>query len=148
MKFTNRKDLSLAIAQLMPHIIQGAHLGFLANRTITHTQFFVLVAIHSNGPCAMKTLSENMKVSMPTISGIVKRLVAANYVTRSSGEADRRQVKVELTKEGRKFIARFQQVISERWQEVLKSLNQDEINTFNHVVLKLYQTLQMPKEIK
>ena len=148
MRPTNRKRLSRAIARLMPHIIQGAHLGFLANHTITHTQFFILIAIHSNGPCPMKHLSENMKVSMPTISGIVGRLVQDNYVKRIPGGSDRRQIKVELTEEGKKFIAGFQQVISGRWQEVLKTLNQEEINAFNHVVSKLYQALQMRKEIR
>lgn len=138
-----RKDVGQVIAKLMPHIIQGARLGFLAHRNITHTQFFVLISIHSHGPCTMKILSQNMQVSMPTMSGIINRLAQADYIQRVVNPSDRRQVTVELTKEGQKFIAQFQTVVGARWQEVLKSLNQDEINLFYHVVTKLFAALQM-----
>ena len=90
----------------------------------------------------MRVLAENMQVSMPTISGIVDRLAQANYVKRIADETDRRQVKVELTKQGREFIARFQQAVSERWQEVLKALGAKDIESFYRVVTKLKEALQ------
>ena len=86
----NRVKLSQSIARLMPNIIQGVHIGFLAKRNLTHTQFFVLVAIHSQNRPAMRTLSTNMQVSMPTMSGIIERLVKAGYVKRVPHPEDRR----------------------------------------------------------
>ena len=138
----NTKQVSLAVAQLMPRIIQGVHLDFLTQGSITQTQFLVLVAIHSRQKCAMNVLADSMQVSMPTISGIVDRLVKAGYVQRVAGLEDRRQVVVGLTPKGQKMIARFQVAVSTRWQEVLKGLSKVELNSFHQVVLKLTENLR------
>ena len=138
----SRKDLSLAIAQLMPRIIQGVQLDFLVNRPITQTQFFVLVAVHSSGRAMMSVLAKNMHVSLPTISGIVDRLVKAGYVQRLDDPKDRRQVVITLTLKGESLIKQFQSVISERWQEVLKSLQAKDVESFYRVVAKLKKALQ------
>ncbi len=141
----NRKDVSAAVAQLMPQVIQGVQLDFLANRAITQTQFFVLVAIHSYGRCPMTTLSKNMKVSMPTVSGIVDRLVKGDFIRRVEDPSDRRQVVVELTAKGKQLITQFQSAVSLRWQDVLKSLNDRELANFYEVVNKLKSSLMSGK---
>ena len=141
----NRKDLSRAIAQLMPYIIQGVHLGFLATREITHTQFFVLIAIHAQGRCPMSALADKVHVTMPTMTGIVDRLVASGYVERSSVAGDRRQVVVELTRKGKAFIVQFQIAVSTRWEEVLGKLDANEIDVFGQVITKLREGLSNGK---
>ena len=138
----NTREVSLAVAQLMPRIIQGVHLDFLAKGHITQTQFLVLVAVHSRKRCTMNVLAGSMKVSMPTMSGIVNRLVKAGFLQRVEGLTDRRQVVVELTTKGQKMIAQFQGAVSARWQEVLTALSKDELESFYKVVLKLTEKLQ------
>ena len=143
----SRESLSQTIAQLLPSIIQGVHLGFLANKAITHTQFFVLIAIHSHQRCPMRALAENLHVSMPTISGIVDRLVKAGYIRRVGDLKDRRQVVVELTSKGKLLIEQFQQAVSFRWKEVLKTLDTKEVESFSRVILKLREQLQGRKDV-
>lgn len=139
---TTRENLSRSISQLMPSIIQGVHLGFLAKRSITHTQFFVLVAIHSNGRCPMTRLAANMHVSLPTISGIVNRLTIAGFVRRIDDPHDRRQVVVELSNKGRQLIEQFQNAVMLRWSEVLLALDEKEVESFTNIVTKLRQELK------
>lgn len=138
----SRKELSLAIAQLMPRIIQGVQLEFLIKKTLTQTQFLVLVAIHSRGPCPMNTLAQSMHVSMPTVSGIVDRLVKRGYITRQESSEDRRQVVVELSKKGQMMIAQFQGAMSQRWEDVLRVVEQNDVNDFHRVVTKLIEHLK------
>lgn len=138
----NREKLSSSIAQLIPNIIQGVHIGFLAQRDLTHTQFFVMVAIHSQQHPTMRTLSDNLQVSMPTMTGIVERLVKGGYAKRVDQPQDRRQVLVELTTQGRRVITEFQHAASARWQEVLMALGHREIESFQGIVVKLKQSLQ------
>lgn len=138
----SRKELSLAIAQLMPRIIQGVQLEFLVKKTLTQTQFLVLVAMHSRGPCPMNTLAQNMHVSMPTVSGIVDRLVKRGYVTRQASIEDRRQVVVGLSKKGQTMITQFQSAMSQRWEDVLKSLQQSDVDDFYRVVTGLMEHLK------
>ena len=142
MSHVTRQDLSFAIAQLMPRIIQGIQLEFLVKRSITQTQFVVLVAIHSTGRCPMSALAKNMHVSLPTMSGIVDRLVRAGYIRRVEDLQDRRQVVIELVRKGEQIIEQFQSVVARRWQEVLQSLDPVDVDAFYQVVSKLKNALQ------
>ena len=142
MSKVSRKDLSSAIAQLMPRIIQGVQIEFLVKRTLTQTQFLVLVALHSRKLCPMTTLAQSMHVSLPTISGIVDRLVKRGYVERSVSDQDRRQVVVHLSKQGQMMIAQFQGAVTQRWEDVLKALQQEDIDNFYRIVTKLMNHLK------
>ena len=145
MSDVQRKTLSYSIAQLMPHIIQGVHLDFMIKKAITQTQFLVMVAIYSNGRCPMNRLANNMQVTMPTMSGIVNRLVLAGYVRRVAAAEDRRQVVVELTPAGLQLIKEFQGAISQRWREILKGLNSEEVSSFARVIERMRETLRGKK---
>ena len=137
MKRISSKQLSFSIAQLMPHIIQGVHLRFLVKNAVTQTQFLVLIAIHSRGRCPMTLLAKNLHVSLPTISGIVDRLVKSGQVKRLSDQQDRRQVLIELSPKGKAMIAQFQQAISTRWEEILEILDPQDRKDFDRIIKKL-----------
>lgn len=137
-----RKDVSLGVARLMPHILRGIQLEFFVRRGVTQTQFLVLGAIRACTRCPMGTLARNLHVTMPTVSGIVDRLVRAGYVRRVPQSDDRRQVLVELTLKGRRFFQDFEQVVRRRWEEALVSLEPHELEAFHDVITKLRDRLQ------
>ena len=130
------------MAGLMPHIIRGLQLDFFVKRGVTQTQFLLLASIRAYGRCTMRTLSRSLHVSMPTVSGIVERLVRAGYAHRIPQADDRRQVVVELTGKGRTLFQDFESVIRRRWEEAFLSLEQDELRAFYDVVTKLRERLQ------
>ena len=138
------KDVSLAIAQLMPNIIRGVQIDFFANRQITQTQFLMIVAIHAYGQCRMSTLANNMKIKMPTATGIADRLVKAGYVKRFSEPKDRRTVILQLTSKGSSFFEEFAQVMRRRWEEVLVTLEKEDLYAFHDVITKLRDNLKRP----
>lgn len=141
-----RKEMiGCSMAQLMPHIIQGAQLGFLANRPITQTQFMVLVAIYSRRKCSLKILAQDMRVSMPTMSGIVERLFRLGYIGRLPDPFDRRQIVVKLSVKGHALMRQFKKVISRRWKDVLLPLNNQELTRFNQIINKLKNQFQGQK---
>ena len=90
----------------------------------------------------MGMLARNMRVRMPTATGIIDRLVRDGFVRRSPCPEDRRQVFVELTPKGKDFIREFQGVIQHRWEDVLKSLNLKELEAFFEIMTKLQRELQ------
>ena len=144
MPTVTRKEVSLALVQLMPQIMRGVALDFFVKRGVTQTQFLVLMAIHAYGRCTMGTLARNMHVRMPTATGIVDRLVQAGFVRRIPHPQDRRRVLVELTAKSHTFIQQFQRVIRRRWEDVLHSLRVDELETFYRVITKLRDQLRSP----
>ena len=141
-KAPTRKDVSLAVAQLMPHIMRGVQLEFFVKRGVTQTQFLMLAAIRAYVRCTMSALTRSLHVSMPTASGIVDRLVHAGYVRRVPEAEDRRQVIVELTPKAQQFFHDFESVIRRRWEEALLSLEPNELRAFHDVITKLRERLQ------
>lgn len=137
-----RKDVSLAVARLMPHIMRGIQLDFFVERGVTQTQFLLLSAIRAYTRCSMGTLARNLHVSMPTVSGIVDRLVRAGYVRRHALPEDRRQVLVELGPKAEAFFRDFESVIRRRWEEALRSLDPGELEAFHGVITKIRERLQ------
>ena len=137
-----RKDVSRAVAALLPHIMRGMQLEFFVRRGITQTQFLMLAAIRAYGRCTMGTLARNLHVAMPTASGVVDRLVRGGFVRRAPQADDRRQVVVELTRRGQEFFRDFEAVIRRRWEEAFLSLEADELQAFYDVVTKLRERLQ------
>jgi len=130
------------MAQLMPHIIRGVQMDFFLRRSITQTQFLVLMAIHGSGRCTMGALAHNLHVSLPTVSGIVTRLVQAGHVRRTPAPHDRRQVIVALTAKGESFIRQFQAIVRQRWEEALRPLAGSELRAFHDVVTTVRQHLE------
>lgn len=139
-----RKDASLAVARLIPNVMRGIQLDFFVKRGVTQTQFLVLVAARSYGRATMSTLARSLHVSMPTVSGIVDRLVRAGHIRRVPQAEDRRQVVVELTAKGQAFFQAFEQIVRRRWEEVFLALKPDELEAFYRVVTKLRERLQPP----
>ena len=138
-----RKEVSLAMAQLMPQIMRGIQLDFFVKRGVTQTQFLVMAAVRAYSRCTMGTLAKNLHIRMPTASGLVERLVRAGYLRRIPQSDDRRQVVVTLTAKGEAFFKEFESVVRHRWEEVLVSLDEDELRAFHDVIEKLRQQLQM-----
>ena len=137
MSLMTQKEVSRTIVEFMPNIIRGIHLGFLSNRSVTQTQFLVVISIHSNGKCSMRVLAESMHVSMPTISGIVDRLAKSGYILREEDPSDRRLVVVELSAKGKSLVEQFQKAAGTRWEEILKSLSPKELESMYHLFKKL-----------
>ena len=138
-------EVSLAIAQLMPNIIRGVQLDFFVKRGVTQTQFLVLGSVRAYGRCTMSTLADSLHVRMPTVTGIIDRLVQSGHVRRLPTPEDRRQVLIELTPRGQRFFQQFEAVIRRRWAEVLRSLEPKELEAFHQVVTKLRAKLQPPR---
>jgi len=137
-----RQQVSLAVARLMPQIMRGVQLEFFVTRGVTQSQFLLMASIRAYARCTMSTLARNLHVSLPTVSGIVDRLVRAGFVRRITDEDDRRQVVVELAAKGRRFFQEFEAVIRRRWEEALLPLEPQELQAFYDVITKLREGLQ------
>lgn len=146
MSLSKRQQTAQAISILMPHIMQGAHLGVFAKRAMTQTQFLILVSLHSKGACTMSEIAAHLKVSMPTVTGLVNRLVEAKYLKRDAHPKDRRQIVIDLTPKAQLFLKDFKTIIAQRWTEVLAVLNDEQLMQFYAIIQKL-STSMAKKEI-
>src|ERR1700722_14859407 len=68
---------------------------------LTHPQYLVMLALWGRSPLAVKELIEMLQLDGPTLSPLLKRLEAAGLVTRTRDPNDERQLRVDLTPQGR-----------------------------------------------
>jgi MarR family transcriptional regulator, organic hydroperoxide resistance regulator len=72
---------------------------------LTHPQYLVMLALWGKAPLAVKELIEMLQLDGPTLSPLLKRLEAAGLVTRTRDPHDERQLRVDLTAQGRALRA-------------------------------------------
>lgn len=81
---------------------------------LTVSQYITLAALSAAGPpLTMSTLARTTDHGLATMTGIVNRLVKANYVRRVANPDDRRQVLVETLMLGRVIVGHAHKVLRE-----------------------------------
>jgi DNA-binding MarR family transcriptional regulator len=68
---------------------------------LTHPQYLVMLALWGRSPLAVKELIEMLQLDGPTLSPLLKRLEAAGLLTRTRDARDERQLRIDLTDQGR-----------------------------------------------
>lgn len=71
-------------------------------RGLTISEIHTIHAIGLNGASPMNVVASRLDVTLATLTAAIGKLVTKGFVQRTRCEADRRQVLVSLTKEGRK----------------------------------------------
>ncbi|HTZ92547.1 MAG TPA: MarR family transcriptional regulator [Streptosporangiaceae bacterium] len=87
------------------------------------TSAATLNTLERSGPCRLTALAAAEGVTQPAMTQLVGRLTEAGLVTRCADPEDGRVVHVQLTDEGREFVARRRAVRAERLSGMLARLS-------------------------
>lgn len=77
-----------------------------ADVDITLVQFRTLMLLSAHGPINLATLASDLNVQPSTTSRMVDRLVRAKLIERRASPSSRREVRIELTDDGREIVRR------------------------------------------
>jgi DNA-binding MarR family transcriptional regulator len=67
---------------------------------LTHPQYLVMLALWGESPLSVGKIGTLLQLDSPTLSPLLKRLEAADLVTRTRSRDDERQVDIALTPKG------------------------------------------------
>jgi DNA-binding MarR family transcriptional regulator len=95
---------------------------------LTMSQLKILFALRLHGGAGGQELAQIMGVSLATMTGIVDRLVAGDYVSRREDPHDRRVRRIELTEQGSGLIDGIMTAGEEHQRRLLDRLSVDELN--------------------
>ncbi len=83
---------------------------FLDKLGLTYPQYLVMLVLWQQDDVLVKTIGEKLFLDSGTLTPLLKRLEASALITRTRDEADERQVRITLTKEGRALKKKAQSI--------------------------------------
>jgi DNA-binding MarR family transcriptional regulator len=110
---------------------------------VTMSQAKVLQVLSLAGRLRMSALAASMGVSLPTMSGLVDRLVDHGLVERIASPDDRRQVPVALTPRGLAVLDAFHEVGRTQLRLLLGALTSDDLR---HLALGMRALAQASRD--
>lgn len=114
----------------------------LKQYNLTLTQSRVLTFLNRKGGQAMqKEIELFLKVSHPTVVGIVSRMEQNGYVTSWIDGNDKRNKIVKLTKQAEALGMDMEYSILSNEQKMLASLSDEDIERLREILLTIYKNL-------
>ncbi|MEV0104829.1 MarR family transcriptional regulator [Nocardia sp. NPDC050799] len=77
---------------------------------LTHPQYLVMLALWGGAPLSVKEIGELLQLDSPTLSPLLKRLEALDYLTRTRDLRDERNLVIDLTPAGRALRAEAEKI--------------------------------------
>lgn len=83
---------------------------FLDKLGLTYPQYLVMLVLWQQDDVLVKSIGEKLFLDSGTLTPLLKRLEASSLIARTRDEADERQVRITLTREGRALKKKAQTI--------------------------------------
>lgn len=83
---------------------------FLDKLGLTYPQYLVMLVLWQQDDVLVKAIGEQLFLDSGTLTPLLKRLEASDMIVRTRDDADERQVRITLTKEGRALKKKAQEI--------------------------------------
>lgn len=108
---------------------------------LTKTQLMVIVALSRYPGITMSELSEKISTSREQASRAVSPLVRRQLISRDTNELNRRQINMELTDDGRRYLTHIKETYLDLLLSSFNKLSDDELRTFLSSLKNISETL-------
>lgn len=137
-------QLSLCLyssSRLLIQFIQSA----LNELNLTYPQFLVLSVLWEEDGLKVNEIGKRLYLDSGTLTPLLKKLEAMNYVKRQRGEADERTVHVELTYPGKSLQSKVLEALKPSNEKFIQDteLNLPDIN---YSLLNLLESIEILKK--
>tara|TARA_R110002020_G_scaffold300760_2_gene516294 strand:- start:1095 stop:1439 length:345 start_codon:yes stop_codon:yes gene_type:complete len=114
---------------------------------LTYPQFLVLSVLWEEDGLKVNEIGKRLYLDSGTLTPLLKKLEAMNYVKRQRGEADERTVHVELTYPGKSLQSKVQEAITPIDKKFIESSEINMLN-LNHSISELLDSIEKLKRSK
>ena len=109
---------------------------------LTHQQTMVIKLIAHKGKVTISELCKEMSLAKGTVSGIVSRLEAADYVKKTKLESDKRNTYVEFSTKGFEYTKNFREEINRSFDKIFENFSDNEVKETKENLIKLRNKLK------
>ena len=136
------KSAAKKLDELMPRIAKNFHGMETEDHDITIQQFIVLKAVHENENSKMSDLSNELGVSLGNMTGMVDRLIKGGLVERFDDPADRRIVRVKLTRKARSIIEKIESRRNKMFVKILEKISERDRTTLITIIERIAEAVK------
>ena len=138
-------QLSLSLyssSRLFIQLIQSS----LNELNLTYPQYLVLSVLWEEDGLKVNEIGKRLHLDSGTLTPLLKKLEAMNFVKRQRGEADERTVHVELTYPGKSLQSKVQEVLNPLNAKFIQA---SELNLpdLNHSLMNLLDSIEILKNL-
>ena len=113
----------VAAYEALMHNVASAHAPEFVGVGVTMSQAKVLYLVQAEPDLRMSALARRLGVSLPSISGVVDRLVDQGLLTRRDDPSDRRQALIRITEAGTDQLELFRELNARQVRILLARLD-------------------------
>lgn len=113
---------------------------------LTFTQLCTLMAIRDHSDLNLKEIAEITRVSPPSASSMVEKLVDLGAITREPGKTDRREVRVAISERGLKAVKSLEEGFLTSITKILEGIGPDNARQWCAVYAKIEDFLATIKD--
>lgn len=139
-------QLSLSLYSSSRLLIQLQQIT-LKEYNLTYPQYLTLSVLWEKDSILVKEIGERLHLDSGTLTPLLKKLEAMNYVKRQRGEDDERTVHIELTYPGKSLQSKVQQAL-QPLEATLNEFPDLELSELNHSLENLLESVETLKNSK
>ena len=134
----NIRLIAKEVATLPPLLLSRLKVASIENGETTPSQIGILFNLKDQKePMRMSDLAKKMSASLPSMTGIVSRLVEKGMVERGDDPLDRRVVTVTLTPHGELCATELLDEIQDLWSSLISDLGVQERKDFLRLIRRI-----------
>jgi MarR family multiple antibiotic resistance transcriptional regulator len=104
---------------------------------VTSAQFKVMLLMVRDGVDTSSDLCRLLSISSGAMTRMLDRLEHKGLLVRTSDASDRRQLRLELTEQGRAFSAQITRIAVNALNDLASPLSEAELDEFQHLLRKM-----------
>lgn len=120
----DRTDVSLIALRRILRATEKYSRDLARAAGLSAVQLRVLQIVAEKGHATPTELSTRMRVTQATVSALIKKLEAKGLLSRRRSETDRRQMRLEITEEGREKVRTAPDALQQRYVKQFEALEE------------------------
>lgn len=137
----NSFEIAMLIKEIYASTIEIVN-DNLKESGLTHQQTMVIKLIAHKEKITISELCKEMSLAKGTISGIVSRLEAADYVKKVKCDNDKRNTYMEFSTKGYEYAKNFRNEINKSFDKIFENFTDDEVKETKENLIKLRDKLK------
>ncbi|TQR26376.1 MarR family winged helix-turn-helix transcriptional regulator [Bacillus safensis] len=111
------------------------------DKELTLDQYYSLRYINLHPGCTSTDLAYVCNVNKSAVTSMTNRLFTKNYIFREHDQADRRNVHLYVTPEGKDVVSRMEKQLQDLVRSYFEKLEEKEMESFIQTYEKIYQVI-------